>query len=164
MAVIGGKWPSSAVNGGHRQAASKPSIPITLDNGPTSEYSRPAFHSYSTALLIFFKKECIRYIKMTREYEPLSIFKKKKREFDADDDSDDQSPPSSPFMNKIRSAIFLFIVFLLLSSDVFIDQALSRFNGAVDAGIPTSIGVVIQGIFLVVGYILIDTLTASAIL
>jgi len=50
----------------------------------------------------------------------------------------------------------MLIIFLFISSDVFVNRALSAFSGAVDFKCPTSYGVVLQGIFLVIAMIIMD--------
>ena len=50
----------------------------------------------------------------------------------------------------------MFIIFLLVSSDVFIMRLLSQFNGAVDYKCPTSYGIILQGIFLVLACVMLD--------
>lgn len=65
---------------------------------------------------------------------------------------------------KIKNSILLFLFFILLSTDVFIDQVLAKFDGAVDGSSPTTTGVIIQAIFLVFGYILIEMVTTSSII
>lgn len=52
---------------------------------------------------------------------------------------------------KILLAIFL--IFLFIISDIFVDNVLSKF-GTVEGRNPTGKGIIIQGIFLVLGYIL----------
>ena len=51
---------------------------------------------------------------------------------------------------------FIFVIFLFISSDVFIDKALSRIDGAVEYKTPTTKGTFIQGFFLVFLYMIID--------
>jgi len=51
----------------------------------------------------------------------------------------------------------MLLVFLILSSDVFINRVLSKFNNAVDYKCPTSWGTFLQGMFLVLSCIIIDT-------
>lgn len=58
----------------------------------------------------------------------------------------------------------LLIVFIITSSDVFINRALSKFKGAVDYKCPTSWGVCIQGMFLVIAMIIIDVLIRQKII
>jgi hypothetical protein len=50
----------------------------------------------------------------------------------------------------------LMIVFIILSSDVFIGRVLSRFQGAVDYKCPTSWGVILQAMCLVLLMMIID--------
>jgi hypothetical protein len=52
--------------------------------------------------------------------------------------------------------LLMLAVFIILSSDVFIGRILARFSGAVDTNFPTSWGVVLQGMFLVIACIIID--------
>jgi len=51
---------------------------------------------------------------------------------------------------------FIFIVFMLINSDVFINRVLHKFKGAVDFKCPTSYGTFLQGIFLCIICIFID--------
>lgn len=55
----------------------------------------------------------------------------------------------------------MFIVFILLSTDIFVGRVLSKFDGAVDHSIPgcsmpTSWGVFLQGLFLGLACIIMD--------
>ncbi len=50
----------------------------------------------------------------------------------------------------------MFVVFVILSSDVFINRVLSQIKGAVDMKYPTSWGVLLQGMFLVITCIILD--------
>lgn len=59
----------------------------------------------------------------------------------------------------IKIAIFIFILGLFLFSDIFVRGVLSSFNGAVNQlGFPTTHGTILQLLFLVIGYLLIDLL------
>lgn len=51
----------------------------------------------------------------------------------------------------------MFVIFIIVSSDVFINRALTKFTGAVDQKCPTSWGTFLQGLFLVIACILVDT-------
>lgn len=93
---------------------------------------------------------------MSDDFEKL-VFKKNKKNF-ADE------PKNSELSVKIKNSILLFLLFILLSADVFIDQILAKFEGAVDGSTPTTTGVIIQAVFLVIGYILIETVTTSSII
>jgi hypothetical protein len=65
----------------------------------------------------------------------------------------------------IKVAVFIFVLFMALMSDVFIDNVLGGFD---DAASPTgqiqTKGAVIQGIALVIGYLLVDMLARNEIL
>jgi hypothetical protein len=50
--------------------------------------------------------------------------------------------------------IAIFVLFALVVSDVFTNNVISGFRGAVQCRTPTSYGVVLQGIFLVIFYVL----------
>jgi hypothetical protein len=50
--------------------------------------------------------------------------------------------------------IAIFVMFALVVSDVFTNNIVSGFRGAVRCRTPTSFGVVVQGIFLVIFYAL----------
>ena len=54
--------------------------------------------------------------------------------------------------------IFMFVIFLFVSSDMFIMRLLSRFSGAVDMKTPTNYGTILQGTFIVLACIVIDGL------
>jgi len=58
----------------------------------------------------------------------------------------------------------MLIIFLFISSDVFVNRALSAFSGAVDFKHPTSYGVILQGIFLVIAVIIMDVAIAQNII
>lgn len=49
--------------------------------------------------------------------------------------------------------ISIFIIFALVVSNVFTDNVVSGFRGAVSGRTPTSYGVVVQGIFVVIFYV-----------
>ncbi len=55
----------------------------------------------------------------------------------------------------------MLLIFILISSDVFINRALAKFEGAVDYKCPTSWGVCLQGLFLVLVIIIIDALISQ---
>lgn len=50
----------------------------------------------------------------------------------------------------------MLLIFIIISSDVFINRALAKFRGAVDYKCPTSWGTFLQGLFLVFACILVD--------
>ena len=58
---------------------------------------------------------------------------------------------------KYKSLIFLFILFILITSDVFVNMLLKKIGGAVDdRGYATPYGTVIQGIVLVLGHMFLN--------
>ncbi len=60
--------------------------------------------------------------------------------------------------------VMLLIVFIMLSTDTFINRALSKFRGAVDYKCPTSWGTFLQGLFLVLIMMVVDTLIRQKII
>lgn len=58
----------------------------------------------------------------------------------------------------------MLMIFLFINSDVFINRALSKFKGAVDFKCPTSWGVILQGLFLVIIMIGIDAFIRQKII
>lgn len=50
----------------------------------------------------------------------------------------------------------MFIIFIIINSDVFINRGLAKFSGAVDMKCPTSWGTILQGLFLVLLCIIVD--------
>ena len=58
----------------------------------------------------------------------------------------------------------MLIVFVIASSDVFINRILSRFKGAVDVKHPTSWGVFLQGMFITLSCIILDAAIHQKIL
>lgn len=75
------------------------------------------------------------------------------------DTPDDITSLLCPNFSTVKKSIFLFIIFILISSDVFIDRVLTtKDNKYVEGRTCTPNGVFVQGMVLVIGYILIDTL------
>lgn len=60
--------------------------------------------------------------------------------------------------------LFLYLIFIIVCSDVFIDKILSKFDSAVDMHVPTTYGTLIQGAILVVSYIFTDVLIKMEVL
>lgn len=58
----------------------------------------------------------------------------------------------------------MLIIFLFVSSDVFVNSALSSFSGATNFKCATSYGVILQGIFLVIAMISVDVAIAQKII
>lgn len=85
---------------------------------------------------------------------------------DDTDDTDDTVDAPAP---RIRVAnyklmVALFFAFLVVVSDVFTNSVVSKFGNAVEGRDPTSWGVMLQGIFLVLSYILAVYLTEHGVL
>lgn len=60
---------------------------------------------------------------------------------------------------RYKSLIFLFILFILITSDVFTGIILKKLNGAVDdRGYASPYGTVVQGVVLVIGYMMLNFL------
>jgi hypothetical protein len=58
---------------------------------------------------------------------------------------------------KYKSLAFLFLLFILITSDVFASLLLKKMSGAIDdRGLATPYGTVIQGLVLVVGYMVLN--------
>ncbi len=69
----------------------------------------------------------------------------------------------APPLASLKVLVALFVVFVLVASDVFTDNVVSAFGGAVHCRTPTSYGVVVQGVFLVVFYVLALNLIESGV-
>ena len=54
----------------------------------------------------------------------------------------------------LRDAILLFIVFIFVVSNIFVEHVLTAFDGAVSGRSPENFGIVIQGVSLVILYAL----------
>lgn len=66
---------------------------------------------------------------------------------------------------RYKSLAFLFVMFILVTSDVFVGIVLKKLNGAVDEfGIATPFGVVVQGLVLVLAYILLEAMIARELI
>jgi hypothetical protein len=63
-----------------------------------------------------------------------------------------------------KTAIFLFILGILIFSDVFIELVLAPLDGAVYGDAPTNKGTIIQLLALTFGYIMIDLLAQGEII
>lgn len=80
---------------------------------------------------------------------------------DDDGDDDDDEPDDSKWYSYInfsyfKSLIALLIIFIAISSDVFIDKVLGRISGASEHRSPTSKGVGVQAMFLIISMVIID--------
>jgi uncharacterized protein YqhQ len=64
---------------------------------------------------------------------------------------------ATPFtIINIKSCFLLFFIFLFVSSNIFINQILYKFNNTVIDGQISTKGIIIQGIFLVMLYVLVQ--------
>jgi hypothetical protein len=90
--------------------------------------------------------------------------KKEKKEKKENDESIIASLVDALAKTNFKLLILIFILFVFINSDLFIDKILSRVEGAVDHRAATSKGVVIQGIFLVLAFVIADVLVQSSIL
>lgn len=82
----------------------------------------------------------------------------------SDDEPKNNGPPRLRVAN-LKLLIALFVSFLVVVSDVFTGAVIAGFgSNAVHGRTPTSWGVVLQGIFLVIFYILAICLTEHQIL
>ena len=54
----------------------------------------------------------------------------------------------------VKVLIAIFLIFVVITSKVFVNNVLSGFRGAVECRTPTSYGVVLGGIFMVIFYII----------
>lgn len=52
--------------------------------------------------------------------------------------------------------LFLFLIFILITSDIFVEKILGRIDGATQHRDPTTKGTFIQGFFLVFFYMIMD--------
>jgi hypothetical protein len=57
---------------------------------------------------------------------------------------------------KFKQLFLLFIIYIILSSDVFASGVLSKFEGATELGSSTSYGIMLTGLFLMIGLMVID--------
>lgn len=80
-----------------------------------------------------------------------------------DSDTVEEAPDSiydmaSGFLGQIKfsAAIFIIVMFVILSTDVFVIKVLSKIDGSTDYGQPTFKGTVIQAMFLAIAYMLFD--------
>ena len=79
------------------------------------------------------------------------------------------APAASPApriqVANVKLMVALFVIYLVVASDAFTNSVIARFGeSAVKGRSPTAWGVVLQGIFLVIGYILLVYLTENKIL
>jgi hypothetical protein len=61
-------------------------------------------------------------------------------------------------------ALLLLIFFMIIQSDIFIDKVLRKVPGSVNNMTPTNKGTLIQGIFLVLFYMIMDMIVNSGVI
>lgn len=95
-----------------------------------------------------------------------NIMPKDSESIDSWDGSDDDNRDDLPSMFmlllsniNIKIAVFIYLIGILLLSDVFVKNVLSQFPDAVGTmGIPTTKGTLLQLLFLVILYLIVDLL------
>ena len=65
---------------------------------------------------------------------------------------------------RLKGLVALFLLFLLVVSDVFVGGVLGGFSGATRGRSPTAYGVVLQGVFLVLFFAVAIHLMAAGVL
>lgn len=63
-----------------------------------------------------------------------------------------------------KMAFFMFIFFIILTSDIFIDKYLRKVPGSVNNMTSTNKGTVIQGVVLVLFFVIMDSIISSGII
>ena len=90
---------------------------------------------------------------------------KKAKKILTDDDDDFASMVRDFFRNlNIRVALFLFITGVIIFNDIFVNNVLNLMNDTVYNGTATSKGVIVQLMFLVIAYLIIDLLVQGDVL
>lgn len=110
-------------------------------------------------------------IKSIESKEKLKSREKVSKFFDADDwddcnmdDSDKKKGDLNQFIigafgkMNIKIAILLFFIYVIINSEIFIDNVLSKFSNTVDNGKTTNKGVMISALFVTLSYIIVDML------
>lgn len=60
--------------------------------------------------------------------------------------------------------MLIFLMFIILSTDVFVNRILSKFKGATEVKVIQSWGVMIQGLFLLISMITLDAAIKNKII
>lgn len=63
-----------------------------------------------------------------------------------------------------KHVLALFVIFIFVVSDVFTNSVTSGFRGAVEGRAPTAYGVAVQGVFLVIFYVLVLHLIEAGVI
>ena len=82
------------------------------------------------------------------------------------DSGDDMAGMTVSMFGRInfKQAIFIFLMGILIFSNIFIENVLSKFDGAESSGEATTKGTVLQLIVLVLGYLIVDLLIQGSCL
>ena len=81
------------------------------------------------------------------------------------DDPDDSVPGFSPGSSIFKIALFIFILFIVINSDVFIDKILSSDDNTFAEGRhATAKGTFVQGLIISIGYICLHMLVSTGYL
>ncbi len=65
---------------------------------------------------------------------------------------------------RLKFLVLMYILFIFIVSDVFVDRILSNFIGATELHTVTNWGSALQGIFYLLGYIVLEILADQSIL
>ena len=72
---------------------------------------------------------------------------------------EDDGPTNSTWYSELKKTFFLFLLFLMINSQVFITVILSKLPGTTESNLlTTNKGVIIQGILLSLAYICVSIL------
>jgi uncharacterized protein YqhQ len=94
----------------------------------------------------------------------------------SDNNNDDEDEPSKHDGFDVFGVVFgklniwvamlLFVLFVIINTPFFIEDVLKKINNnfVTNDGNPTSNGTMVQGVFLCIGYIIIDLLVSNEIL
>lgn len=63
-----------------------------------------------------------------------------------------------------KLAFFVFFIFLFITSDIFVNKVLGHFSGAVEHQEPTLRGATLQGLFMVLLFLLMDLLIRAGLI
>lgn len=64
----------------------------------------------------------------------------------------------------VKFALIMYIIYLVINSDVFVNRVLTAFAGATQYGYASTWGVMIQGMFMVIAMILVDGLMRQGLI
>lgn len=64
----------------------------------------------------------------------------------------------------VKFALIMYIIYLVINSDVFVNRVLTAFAGATQYGYASTWGVMIQGMFMVIAMIFVDGLMRQGLI